>query len=149
VRVVVGWIVVKIKKNQNFFPLGGCFFIYIEKGRMRHTEMIVWRSAMDLCTQVYLVTSKFPGIENFGLTSQMRRSAVSVPSNIAEGAGRRTHAEYRYFLYVASGSLSELETQIFISHNVKYLNQGQRDDLIDQINRIRSILHGVIRRLTP
>lgn len=75
-------------------------------------ELVAWQRAYELCPLVYRLTGKFPSAERFGLTAQMRRSAVSVPSNIAEGYGRRTMGEYLQLLHVADGSLCELDTQL-------------------------------------
>ena len=88
---------------------------------MNHKELKAWQRAMDLVTEVYAITSNFPSEEKFGLTNQIRRSAVSIPSNIAEGAGRESSSEYLRFLTIALGSLSELETQLLISIRLKYL----------------------------
>ena len=82
-----------------------------------HKDLAVWKKSMDLVTDVYELTSKFPREEQFGLTNQMRRSAVSVPSNIAEGAARNSTKEFIQFLYYSLSSLSELETQLLISKN--------------------------------
>jgi len=80
--------------------------------RMKYSELLVWQKAMDLVTQVYKVITKFPAEERLGLSSQIRRAAVSVPSNISEGHGRKSMASYLNFLSIAFGSLMELETQI-------------------------------------
>ena len=82
---------------------------------MDHKKLDVWKYSMDLVVHVYKITSNFPKSEVYGLTSQMRRCAVSVPSNIAEGAARNSNKEYNRFLAIALGSLSELETQLLIA----------------------------------
>ena len=94
--------------------------------RRKHHDLKVWREGMELVTEVYRVTSDFPREEIYGLTSQMRRAAVSVPSNIVEGAARTSSKEFLQFLSIARGSLSELETQILISQNLGYLQNGER-----------------------
>jgi four helix bundle protein len=80
-----------------------------------HKDLIIWQRSMDLVESVYRITENFPARENFGLVSQMRRAAVSIPSNIAEGYGRQSTGNYSQFLSIARGSLLELETQIEIS----------------------------------
>ncbi|MBI5457098.1 four helix bundle protein [Candidatus Kaiserbacteria bacterium] len=85
-----------------------------------YRELIVWQKAMDLVVSIYTMTEKFPKSETFGLTSQMRRSAVSIPSNIAEGSKRSTKADFRNFLCIALGSVAELETQMEIAQRVRY-----------------------------
>ena len=88
-----------------------------------HKDLHVWQKAMDLVERVYLLTKKFPDEEKYGLISQIRRAAVSVPSNIAEGAGRNGTREFTQFLYIALGSLSELETQIDIASRLNYVQE--------------------------
>jgi four helix bundle protein len=83
-----------------------------------HKDLKIWKEAMDMVTSVYKITVLFPKEEVYGLTSQIRRSAVSVPSNIAEGAGRNSEKEIKQILHIALGSLSELETQLLIAHNI-------------------------------
>ena len=85
-----------------------------------HKNLNLWKSAMDLVLKVYKGTKRFPGSEAYGLINQIRRAAVSIPSNIAEGAGRRTKKEFIQFLFVARGSLSELETQLEIANRLGY-----------------------------
>ena len=99
----------------------------------RHHDLKVWCDALDLVEAIYRITSSFPTDERFGLTSQLRRAAVSVPSNIAEGSARRTRAELLQFLYVARGSLAEIETQIQIARRLGYLAADDHlDDLLDR-----------------
>lgn len=87
----------------------------------KHQELRVWQQTMDLVEQVYAFTKTFPDDEKFGLTSQMRRSAVSIPSNIAEGAARGSTQEFIRFLHISQGSLSELETQLLIAQRLNYI----------------------------
>src|ERR1700755_663527 len=98
-----------------------------------YTDLEVWKHARNLVRQVYLITQKFPKGEQFGLISQMRRCSVSIPSNIAEGSGRRHKKESVHFIYIARGSLFELETQLFLSYDLKYII---RDDLNKILNYI-------------
>lgn len=85
-----------------------------------YKELIVWKKSMELVGEIYLLTEKFPKIEIYGIISQMRRSAVSIPSNIAEGYGRKSQKEYSQFYSIAYGSALELETQLIISKNLKF-----------------------------
>ena len=91
-----------------------------------YKELIVWQKSIDLAKEIYILTGRFPKSETFGLTSQMRRSAVSIPSNIAEGFNRRHRKEFSQFISIAFGSGAELETQILLSESFKY---GKEEDL--------------------
>ena len=109
-----------------------------------HKDLTVWKRSFELVILLYKVTDNFPKSEKYSLTSQIRRSAVSVPSNIAEGAARSSKKEFNQFLYIALGSLSELETQILIAAEVNYLNPN---DIIPMIEEIRKMLLGLIKSL--
>lgn len=85
-----------------------------------HKELKVWQKGIELVKSIYEITKSFPANEQFGLTSQMRRTAVSIPSNIAEGCGRNSNKELTHFLYIALGSAAELETQLIISHDLNF-----------------------------
>jgi len=108
-----------------------------------HKRLDVWKTAMQLVKEIYRITSKFPEEERYGLTSQMRRSAVSVPSNIAEGAARSGHKEFLRFLYIARGSLSELETQILIAIELTYIAEGKA--ITNDIEKVFALLGGLIK----
>lgn len=84
------------------------------------TDLIVWQKSYKLCVEVYKISKEFPSQENFGLTSQIRRCSVSIPSNIAEGYARKNRKEYIQFLYTANGSLAELQTQLMLSKDIGY-----------------------------
>ena len=100
---------------------------------VRHyTDLIVWQKAMNLVEEVYRITDSFPKREIFGLTNQVRRSAVSIPSNIAEGQGRSTTADFLRYLYIARGSLQEMETQIMLAQRLKYLCESDYLPLMAQ-----------------
>lgn len=99
-----------------------------------HRELRVWQFAMDFVERVYALTSTFPKEEIYGMTSQMRRAAVSIPSNIAEGATRGTTKELLHFLRIADGSLSELDTQIELAKRLGYLSKTE--DLIEMISQL-------------
>jgi four helix bundle protein len=108
-----------------------------------HKDLNVWNKSMDLVQNIYEISSNYPESEKFGLVSQMRRSAVSVPSNIAEGAARNSTKEYIRFLYIALGSLSELETQILISTRLGYIHNYNDEGIIE----IRKMLLSLIKKL--
>ena len=113
--------------------------------RRKHHDLLVWRESMDLVTDIYRVTSSYPREEIYGLTSQMRRAAVSVPSNIAEGAARTSNKEFLQFLSIARGSLSELETQIMISRNLGYLSE--EGVVLQRVETIFALLGGLMKSI--
>jgi four helix bundle protein len=109
---------------------------------LTHKDLEVWKLGIDLVEKLYLLTRVFPKEEIYGLTSQIRRSGVSIPSNIAEGAARKNTKEYIQFLYIALGSLSELETQLIISQRLKYLDS---DIVFEDIEKLRRKLLNLIK----
>jgi four helix bundle protein len=102
-------------------------------------ELKIWNKAIDLSVDVYKATADFPTDERFGLTSQSRRAAVSIPSNIAEGAGRNSPKEFNNFLGIANGSSYELQTQLIISNRLNLLNNNILDDLLKQIDELQKM----------
>jgi four helix bundle protein len=112
-----------------------------------HKKLDVWKISMELVKAVYLTTSEFPKQESYGLTSQIQRAAVSIPSNIAEGAARQTKKEFINFLHIAQGSLSELDTQLDISMNLGYLGFAERAQLDELLVRVDKMLTAFIRSL--
>ncbi|MFA7183066.1 MAG: four helix bundle protein [Bacteroidales bacterium] len=108
-----------------------------------HRDLNVWKVAVDFVTTIYKTTGSFPPSELFGLTNQMRRAAVSIPSNIAEGAGRKSPKEFCQFLSFALGSIAELETQLIISGNLKYISQNHQDELLKTLLEIRKMTLGL------
>lgn len=112
-----------------------------------HKDLNVWKNSIDLVTNIYEITKNYPNNEQYGLISQMKRSAVSVPSNIAEGAGRNYKKEFIQFLFIAQGSLSELETQLIISVNLKYIEESSFELLNNKMNEIRAQISGLIKYL--
>jgi four helix bundle protein len=108
-------------------------------------KLVVWQKALDFVTDVYRATQSFPSDERFGLTSQLRRAAVSIPSNIAEGQGRLTRGEFRQFLGNAKGSICEVETQLLIAHNLSYLNDPR--PLLEKLNTVAKLLNGLLKSL--
>jgi len=107
-----------------------------------HKDLNVWKKSIDLVDIIYKITKSFPKEELYCLTSQIRRSAISVPSNIAEGAARSSKKEFIQFLYIALGSLSELETQIIIANRQGYLNN--LNSLVENIKVIQKLINGLI-----
>ena len=109
-----------------------------------HKDLDVWQAAVNLATQVYKLTTKYPKEEIYGLVSQMRRSSISIASNIAEGAARASNKEFIQFLYIALGSASELDTQIEISKQIGYSQKGL-DKIQEQLTIISKMIQGLIR----
>lgn len=110
----------------------------------RYQDLVAWRKAIEFVQRVYAITSKLPQEEMFGLKSQMRRAAVCVPSNIAEGQGRASRGEFLQFLGHARGSLYEVETQLEISSGLGYIPVAERDALMMEAQRLGCILNGLI-----
>ena len=110
-----------------------------------HKDLDVWKRSLDFVTTIYKLTQLFPREEIYGLTNQMRRAAVSVPSNIAEGAARASGKEFIQYLHIALGSLSELETQLLIANNLGYIDKV--NDLIKETEILRKLLNGLIYSL--
>jgi four helix bundle protein len=109
-----------------------------------YQDLIVWQKALSLVTEVYSMTSTFPRDEIYGLTSQLRRASVSIPSNIAEGHGRPTKGEFIQFLCHARGSLCELQTQIFIARQLGYIGQEQQQAILSTSDEVGRILNGLL-----
>ena len=107
-----------------------------------HKDLEVWKKSMDLVGNIYKTTEFFPNKEVYGLTNQIRRAAVSIPSNIAEGAARNSKKEFIQFLFIALGSLSELETQIIIASRLEYLNN--LDTLLGDLKFLRKLINRLI-----
>ena len=111
---------------------------------MEYVNLDVWIEARKLTNLVYSITKNFPKDEIFGITNQIRRSAVSVPSNIAEGCGRSTSKETIHFLFVARGSLYELETQLYLSFDQNYIKNEEFESSLSQITICKKLLNGFI-----
>ena len=109
-----------------------------------HKELEIWKKGINLVEDVYRLTSNFPTEEKYGLSSQMRRAAVSIPSNIAEGAARKNDKEFIQFLYIALSSLSELETQLIISNR---LNYELPSDILETVNNLGRSINSFIKYL--
>ncbi len=112
-----------------------------------HKKLDVWKDSVKLAASVYKLTEMFPAEEKFGLVSQMRRAAVSISSNIAEGAARQSRKEYIQFLYIASGSASELDTQMDISEEIGLIRSEAVEPIRTAIDSVSRMLQGLIRSL--
>jgi four helix bundle protein len=113
--------------------------------RRKYQRLLVWQEAMDLVAGVYRITERLPATERFGLCQQLRRAAVSIPSNIAEGAGRHSDKEFIRFLNIANGSLLEVETQLLIALQLKYIEEIS--ELQNSIDKIFAMLSSLKRKL--
>ena len=115
-----------------------------------YKELIVWQKTIQLVKQIFILTEKFPKSEVYGLTSQMRRAAVSIPSNIAEGYGRRSSKEYSHFYSISYGSALELETQIIIAKELEFANKKDFvtiDELLEEVSRMLNSMISKMRQL--
>ena len=113
------------------------------RGRRKHHDLLAWQEGMELVKRIYSLTANFPPTETYGLAAQMRRAAVSIPSNIAEGAARDSRREFAQYLVIARGSLSELETQLRIAYELGYSQpQSELDALIDHLF---SLISGLLK----
>jgi len=112
-----------------------------------YKELKVWQRSYQLCLEIYKMTKRFPNEERYGLTSQIRRAAVSVLSNIAEGYGRKTTPEYIRFLYIAYGSNCEMETQILLSGDLGYIETDKLEILQEGIGEVERMLKALIKSL--
>jgi len=112
---------------------------------LTHRNLELWSTSIDLCIQIYRLTQTFPAEERFGLSAQLRRAAVSIPSNIAEGAARGTSRDFIRFLRIARGSLVELETQLEIARRCGFCSPV--DNIDGQVQRIGQMLSGLVRTL--
>jgi len=118
-----------------------------KKAIQSHRDLLVWQKSMDLVVAIYRITQKLPSHEQFGLISQLRRAAVSIPSNIAEGYGRQSSGSYRQFLSVSRGSLLEVETQIEICVRLGYLAQADIGGILADITELSKMLTSLIRKI--
>jgi four helix bundle protein len=113
-----------------------------------YKELKVWQKAYGLCLEIYKITKTFPKEERYGLTSQIRRAAVSIPSNIAEGYGRKSTGEYVQALYIAYGSQCELETQILLSGDLGFIEGKILKQLLERVEEVERMLKGLIKSLS-
>ena len=111
-------------------------------------ELKIWQKAISVAEQIYILSSRFPSEEKYGLTSQIRRSAISIPSNIAEGAGRNTNGEFKNFLGIANGSTNELCTQLIISERLKLVSEEKIKPIINDMMEIQKMNFTLIKKFT-
>lgn len=112
-----------------------------------YKDLIVWQKSMQLSLQVYRITKQFPREEVYGLTSQVRRAAVSIPSNIAEGQARKSTREFRQFLSIARGSLAEVETQLLIGMHLGYVGEDELQPILGLQEEINRMLNSLVSKL--
>jgi four helix bundle protein len=112
-----------------------------------HEKLDVWKKAVDFVVDVYKATEKFPADEKFGLTSQIRRASVSIPANIAEGAGRKSNKEFLNFLSIAQGSASEVSTEILIAYRLEYIESEAFTELNNELDKIGRMITGLANHL--
>ena len=117
------------------------------EGVTNFKDLKIWKTAIELVKKVYMVSSKLPKEEMYGLTSQMRRSAVSIPSNVAEGFRRQHNNEFKQFLYIALGSCAELETQMIIAEELGYIDKGQTRQSFEDLDYICRMTSNLIKTL--
>ena len=117
------------------------------KDQKPHRNLIAWQKGMDMVFEVYKLTQDFPGRELYGLTSQLRRAALSVPSNIAEGAADRTPSQFSHFLPNALGSLNELDTQMELSFRLGYLSENKYNHISELLDECRALTYGLRKSL--
>jgi four helix bundle protein len=119
-----------------------------EAGKIRsYRDLRVWQEGMGVAEACYLLTKRFPKDELFGMTSQIRRAASSVPANIAEGYGRNSKGDYIQFLRISQGSLKELETHLTLSRRVGLLGESETNTVLEDCDRLGKMLHRLIRSL--
>jgi four helix bundle protein len=120
------------------------------KGRDKvhsYRDLLVWGKGIELTKELYAITKRFPDEERFGLTSQIRRACVSIPSNIAEGQARQSTKEFIKFLYITRGSLAELDTQLFLAREFGYIATDEYDTVLKKIDEIQRMSHRLIESL--
>ena len=112
-----------------------------------YKDLSVWQKSMSLAHRIYEITAHYPENERFGLVSQMRRCAVSIPSNIAEGYGRETEREHSHFLFISLGSSNELETQLILSYDFQYIEEHIYKDIMNLNSEVNKMLSSLIYKL--
>jgi four helix bundle protein len=137
-------------KNSFLFSAKNKELLFMEslKPKSRsYRDLDIWKLSIDFLKEVYRVTGKFPASEIYGLTNQLRRAAVSIPSNIAEGQGRNSSKEFRQFLSIALGSVAEVETQLIIAKEINYLTEGELTPLSNSLDVMRKMLRALAASL--
>ena len=112
-----------------------------------HKKLNSWIKSFEFVKEIYLVTSRFPADEKFGIISQIRRAAISVPANISEGAARKGIKEFIHFLHISLGSLSELDTLILLSKELDFIDETESKQLVEKLNIIGKLIYGLIKNL--
>ena len=112
-----------------------------------YQDLLVWQRSRELVKNVYLLTKEFPAEERYGLTSQTQRAAISVPSNIAEGFGRKSNQEFKRFLLISFGSLTELQTQITLAGDLEYIKDQEVQSINNEIDEICKMINGLLKKL--
>lgn len=116
-------------------------------GVRSYKDLIVWQRSIELVKLVYQIVHRFPKYETYGLSDQLRRSAVSIPSNIAEGQARQHPGEFRQFLHIALGSAAEVDTQMIIAHELGYISITELQNIENLISEIQKMGHGILKQL--
>ena len=111
-------------------------------------DLLIWQKSIKLVSQIYEITGQFPDIEKYGIISQMRRSSVSIPSNIAEGFGRKSKGDFKRFLSISNGSLFELQTLLEIALNINILSENNYEELYSSTREVERMLSSFIQTLT-
>ena len=112
-----------------------------------YRDLEVWKLSIDFVKETYLITNNFPAAETYGLTNQIRRAAVSVPSNIAEGQGRNSTKEFKQFLAISLGSMAELETQLIIANGIGYIKGNELENYLEKLDRIRKMIKSLSNKI--
>jgi len=116
--------------------------------KLPYKKLLIWQKGMNICTSTYALTQSFPKEETYGIIQQIRRAAVSIPSNIAEGSQRKSAADFRNFLRIAKGSLAELETQLLLSIELNFTVRESIGSLLQDIDRLQSMIYSFESKLT-
>jgi len=111
-------------------------------------DLKIWQRAMEIAEETYKLSAEFPNEEKYGLTSQIRRSAISIPSNISEGAGRNTNGEFKNFLGIANGSSNELYTQLLLSHRLNLIQKEKVDPIIESLIEVQKMNYSLIKKIS-
>jgi len=113
---------------------------------MNYKDLVVWQKSIAFVSEVYVLTKKLPADERFSLIDQMRRAAVSIPSNIAEGHARKSSADFARFLRISYGSAAEIETQLIIAHNLQYLSDSELQQFLSKVLELQKMLNALISK---
>lgn len=112
-----------------------------------YNDLNIWKLGIKITKEIYTITEKLPGFENYSLSSQMRRASISIPSNIAEGFARQYNKEYKQFLYIALGSIAELETQFVLTEELGYLKEKDETELKEELRYLSRMIMSLIKKL--